>query len=78
MMAVSEHNLSCFCGQPLETIASSVSVHCPRCGLTNSLARLADSGLRACVAPAPAGQLDAQPQRHVLEPIHRAVRELQA
>jgi predicted RNA-binding Zn-ribbon protein involved in translation (DUF1610 family) len=72
MMAVSEHNLSCFCGQPLETIASSVSVHCPRCGLTNSLARLADSGLRACVAPAPAGQ------RHFLEPIHRAVRELQA
>jgi predicted RNA-binding Zn-ribbon protein involved in translation (DUF1610 family) len=33
-MSVSEHDLNCFCGQPVDVTATSAAVHCPRCGRT--------------------------------------------
>ena len=33
-MSISEHDLNCFCGQPVDLTARSAAVHCPRCGRT--------------------------------------------
>ena len=40
-MSVREHDLNCFCGQPLDTTVAAASVHCTRCGLTTARSRLA-------------------------------------
>jgi hypothetical protein len=31
-MSISEHDLNCHCGQPVDLAATSTAVHCPRCG----------------------------------------------
>lgn len=55
-MSNSVHNLSCFCGQPIDAPVASVSVHCTRCGLTITRSRLAwdgePLGVAATVVPA--------------------------
>jgi len=33
-MSISEHDLNCYCGQPVDLAATSTAVHCPRCGRT--------------------------------------------
>lgn len=52
-MSVREPNLSCFCGQPIDSAVASGSVHCTRCGLAlgRSLAR--DGNLGATHGSAP-------------------------
>lgn len=39
-MPVREHDLNCFCGQPLDTTVAAAAVHCTRCGLTIPRSRL--------------------------------------
>jgi len=33
-MSISEHDLNCYCGQPVDLAAMPTALHCPRCGRT--------------------------------------------